>query len=154
MIVRSPKRLDMKFDQNVSRYIKRRMLVTNESHDYHEHDINSLEPVMPLKLDYIEFSSPELDRTQAFFQSCFGWEFVNYGDDYRDIQNAGLGGGIARGPHRAPMPILKTDRLEDTLEQIRAAGAEVTAEIFDFPGGRRFQFIEPGGTEMGVWSES
>lgn len=109
---------------------------------------------MTLKFDYVEFTSPDLERTETFFQQCFGWDFVNYGDDYRDIQGAGLGGGIARGPHRAPLPVLKTDKLEDTLEKIRGAGARITAEIFDFPGGRRFQFIEPGGTEMAVWSET
>jgi len=109
---------------------------------------------MTLKLDYVEFTSPVLEKTEAFFSTCFGWDFVKYGDDYRDIQNAGLGGGIARAPHRAPLPVLKTDRLEDTLDKLRAAGAEITAEIFEFPGGRRFQFREPGGTEMAVWSDT
>jgi len=109
---------------------------------------------MPLKLDYIEFTTPDLEQSEAFFQQCFGWSFVNYGDDYRDIQKAGLGGGIARGPQRAPLPVLKTDKLEATLDKIRAAGAQITAEIFDFPGGRRFHFLEPGGTEMAVWSET
>jgi hypothetical protein len=40
------------------------------------------------------------------------------------------------------------------LEEVRAAGAEITKEIFEFPGGRRFQFKEPGGTEMAVWKEA
>ena len=107
-----------------------------------------------VKLDYIEFTSPELDKTQAFFADAFGWQFVEYGDDYRDIQGAGIGGGIERGAFRAPLPVLKTDDLEGMLAAVKAAGAEITAEIFAFPGGRRFQFIEPGGTEMAIWSET
>lgn len=103
-------------------------------------------------LDYLEFTSPALEQTQAFFAQAFGWEYVDYGPDYKDIQGAGLGGGIERGPLRAPLPVLRTDDLEGMLVRVKAAGAEITQEIFDFPGGRRFQFLEPGGTEMAVWT--
>lgn len=105
----------------------------------------------PVHLDYIEFTSPDLAQTQQFFADAFGWSFVEYGADYRDIQDAGLGGGIERGPLRAPLPVLKTDDLEGMLQSVMAAGAKITVEPFDFPGGRRFQFTEPGGTEMAVW---
>jgi len=108
----------------------------------------------PTKIDYVEFTSPELEKTQAFFSKAFGWEYVDYGPDYKDIQGAGLGGGIERGDLRAPLIVLKADDLEAMLEQVRAAGADITKEIFDFPGGRRFQFREPGGTEMAVWTQS
>lgn len=106
-----------------------------------------------VKLDYIEFTSPRLETTQTFFADAFGWQFVDYGDDYRDIQGAGIGGGIERGALRPPLPVLKTSDLEGMLETVKRAGAVITAEIFDFPGGRRFQFIEPGGTEMAIWSD-
>lgn len=108
----------------------------------------------PVHLDYIEFCSPALEATEAFFAQAFGWEFIEYGEDYRDIQKAGLGGGIAREPLRAPLPVLKTSDLEAMLRQVKQAGAEITKEIFEFPGGRRFQFLEPGGSEMAVWSET
>lgn len=107
-----------------------------------------------VKLDYIEFSSPALDETQSFFARAFGWEFIDYGDDYKDIQGAGLGGGIAREDLRAPLPVLLTDDLEHMLAVVKSAGARITKEIFEFPGGRRFQFIEPGGTEMAVWCKT
>jgi len=106
-----------------------------------------------MKIDYVEFTSPALEDTQSFFAAAFGWSFVDYGPDYRDIQNAGTGGGIERGALRAPLIVLRTDDLDDALARIRDAGAEITKEIFDFPGGRRFQFREPGGTEMAVWSD-
>jgi len=107
-----------------------------------------------LRIDYVEFASPELKDTQKFFADAFGWEFIEYGPDYRDIQGAGIGGGIERASLRAPLIVLKSDDLEATLARIRAAGGRITKEIFDFPGGRRFQFREPGGTELAVWSES
>lgn len=113
-------------------------------------------PIPPhrLKIDYVEFSSPRLEATESFFAKAFGWSFIPYGPDYRDIQAAGLGGGIARGPERAPLIVLKTDDLDAALATLRAAGAKITAGIFEFPGGRRFEFTEPGGTAMAVWSDT
>ena len=107
----------------------------------------------PLPIDYVEFASPDLEKTQAFFADAFGWSFVEYGPDYRDIRDAGIGGGIERGEARAPLVVLKTDDLDAALDAVRKAGAEITRDVFDFPGGRRFQFREPGGTEMAVWTE-
>ena len=105
------------------------------------------------KLDYLEMTSPKLEETQAFLAEAFGWSFVDYGPDYRDVRGAGLGGGIERGERVAPLPVLRTDDLEGMLAKVRAAGAEITREIFEFPGGRRFEFREPGGTKMAVWSD-
>lgn len=104
------------------------------------------------KLNYVEFTSPELEDTQGFFAEVFGWSFVDYGPDYKDIQNAGTGGGIERGDTRAPLAVVETDDLEAMFERVKSAGVKITKEIFEFPGGRRFQFIEPGGTEMAVWT--
>lgn len=106
-----------------------------------------------LKIDYVEFTSPKLEDTQSFFAAAFGWEFIDYGPDYKDIQKAGTGGGITRGELAAPLIVLKADDLDGAFARIQKAGAKITKEIFDFPGGRRFQFLEPGGTEMAVWSE-
>lgn len=103
-------------------------------------------------LDYLEFTSPEVEKTQAFFTEAFGWSYINYGPDYKDIQGAGLSGGIERGALRAPLPVVRVDDLEAMLTRVKAAGAKITQDIFEFPGGRRFQFIEPGGTEMAVWT--
>ncbi len=106
-----------------------------------------------LKIDYVEFYSAELEATQEFFAKAFAWEFINYGPDYRDIQNAGTGAGLERSPNKAPLIVLKTDDLQAAYAQVSTAGAEITKEIFEFPGGKRFEFREPGGTEMAVWAE-
>lgn len=104
-----------------------------------------------LRIDYIEFYAPQLEATQDFFATALGWDFVDYGPDYRDIQGAGTGGGLERAAHKAPLIVLRAEDLETAYAQIKSAGAEITREIFDFPGGRRFEFREPGGTEMAVW---
>ncbi len=107
-----------------------------------------------LEMDYVEFYASDLEGEQAFFAKAFGWNFVEYGSDYRDIQGAGIGGGIARAPQAAPLIVLKADDLDAAVAQVKAAGAEITREIFDFPGGRRFEFCAPGGTLMAVWTKS
>lgn len=108
---------------------------------------------MNMEIDYVEFSSPKLEATESFFTKVFGWTFVEYGPDYRDIQNAGLGGGVERNELRSPLIVLKADDLEGALAAVKAAGADITKEIFEFPGGRRFEFKETGGNAMAEWNE-
>jgi len=106
-----------------------------------------------MQIDYLEFSSPDLPATKDFFARAFGWHFQDYGPDYQELAGAGMAGGIAAGPQAPPLVILKADDLEAALARVTRAGATITRPIFAFPGGRRFQFREPGGTEMAVWSE-
>lgn len=114
---------------------------------------SSPDPVR-LAINYVEFSSPDLAATSAFFANAFGWRFVDYGPDYQALADAGLDGGVARADPAPPLVILKADNLEAALARVSAAGGVITADIFPFPGGRRFQFREPGGTELAVWSET
>lgn len=110
-----------------------------------------------LKIDYIELLSGDMKATQDFLTQAFGWSFQDYGPTYQAFADAGIDGGIdgsGEGATGVPLVILKTDDLEAALQQVTDAGAEITQAIFSFPGGRRFQFREPGGNEMGVWSES
>ncbi|SMO57243.1 VOC family protein [Paracoccus laeviglucosivorans] len=106
-----------------------------------------------MKIDYVEFNSPDLGATRRFFADAFGWSFNDYGPDYQELADAGVSGGIAQGPLAPPLIILRTDDLEAALACVTKAGARITRPIFEFPGGRRFQFREPGGTEMAVWSD-
>ena len=53
-----------------------------------------------------------------------------------------------------PLVVLYSDDLDATLESVRAAGAEITEEPFEFPGGRRFHFTDPFGNELAVWTEA
>jgi hypothetical protein len=105
------------------------------------------------RIDYIEFPSADRARTSGFFQSAFGWSIVSYGPVYDGIEGAGIDGGIDQSDNRVEttMAIIRTEDLDDAERRVRAAGGVITREQFDFPGGRRFHFREPGGNELAVY---
>ncbi|GLQ54078.1 VOC family protein [Devosia nitrariae] len=110
-----------------------------------------------LRINYVEFASPDIAASKQFFANAFGWGFDDYGPEYQAFADAGIDGGIdgtSNGPARAPLVILKADDLEAALKRVEDAGGVVTKPIFNFPGGRRFEFREPGGNELAVWSEA
>jgi len=112
-----------------------------------------------VKINYIEFHSKDLDATKAFFYKVFGWAFTDYGPDYCDFKGEGIDGGFFRSDDMAlaskgaPRVLFYSRKLEDTQAAIEAENGVICREIQSFPGGRRFHFIEPGGNELGVWSD-
>ena len=110
------------------------------------------------KINYVEFHSRDLSATKAFFTAAFGWSFTDYGPDYCDFSGEGLDGGfffsetVLTADHGAPLIVFYSENLEASLQSVRASGGEISREIFDFPGGRRFHFLEPGGNELAVWT--
>ena len=108
------------------------------------------------QIDYIEFPSTNRAVTSAFFQAAFGWGITSYGPDYDSINNAGIDGGIDQAAQKvaATMAVIRTGDLDDAERRVKAAGGTITRPQFDFPGGRRFHFREPGGNEMAVYVAS
>jgi predicted enzyme related to lactoylglutathione lyase len=65
-------------------------------------------------------------------------------------------GGFTTGsPARpgGPLVILYAEDLADAQRRVEAAGGRIAKPIFDFPGGRRFHFLDPDGYELAVWSK-
>ena len=110
------------------------------------------------KIDYVEFGSNDLSATKSFFESAFDWTFVDYGPEYTAFSNQGLDGGffksdvVSHTQTGGALIVFFSDDLEATLEKVKSSGGTICNEIFSFPGGRRFQFVEPGGNELSVWS--
>ncbi len=109
------------------------------------------------KIDYIEFPSAggSLDGMKNFYAGVFGWSFTDYGPTYSAFDE-GLEGGFqadAREASAAPLPVLYSQDIEATFEAVKSAGAEIRREIFAFPGGHRFHFVDPAGNEVAVWSD-
>jgi predicted enzyme related to lactoylglutathione lyase len=119
------------------------------------------EPKKTHSIDYLELAATDMERSKAFYAAAFGFQFNDYGPGYAgfvDGRRSGEAGGLRKeevvhpaGP-TAPLPILWSDALEATRDAVVAAGGKLTKDIFSFPGGRRFQFTDPAGNELGVWS--
>lgn len=110
-------------------------------------------------INYLELPARDIEATKAFFSEAFDWSFVDYGPDYVAFSNAGVEGGFFAAEQASTtetggaLIVLYSDALEETLAQVEAAGGQIIKPIFDFPGGRRFHFLEPSGNELAVWSE-
>jgi len=107
------------------------------------------------RIDYIEFGVSALERSKAFYGGAFGWRFTDYGPSYCEFNDGRLTGGFTTGsPVRpgGPLVILYAEDLADAQRRVEAVGGRIAKPIFDFPGGRRFHFLDPDGYELAVWS--
>ncbi len=112
------------------------------------------------KIDYIEFPASNFDATQSFYEATFGWTFTDYGPEYRAFNDGRLDGGFYRSDLRsqtetgAALVVIYATNLEATRDSVLANGGTICKDIFSFPGGRRFQFCDPSGNEIAVWTET
>ncbi len=108
-------------------------------------------------INYIEFKSTDLQITKTFYSSVFGWSFTDYGATYTAFTDSGVEGGfeLTNEPiTNGVLVVLHHTDLEVIKERVIAAGATISIDIFTFPGGSRFQFLDPSGNELAVWCES
>lgn len=109
------------------------------------------------RIDYVEIPVTDLQKTRAFFEALFGWRFKEWGDDYLSFHDGVLDGGFRRAADPAPasgvLLVFYSADLERDVERVTALGATISQDIFSFPGGRRFHFIDPVGTQYAIWSD-
>jgi uncharacterized protein len=111
------------------------------------------------KIDYVELPASNFDQFQEFYATVFGWSFTDYGPEYRAFSDGNMDGGIykselkSRTENGAVLIILFADDLEATRDRVTEHKGSICKDIFEFPGGRRFQFLDPHGNELGVWSD-
>lgn len=102
---------------------------------------------------YSELPVTDIAAAKTFLTAVFGWEWQDWGPTYADTQNAGLSCGLSESPNASALGILLVlwaDDLEATEARVIEHGGKITVPIFTFPGGRRFQFLAPGGVELAV----
>lgn len=108
------------------------------------------------QIDYVEFGVADIDRAKAFYGDAFGWTFVDYGPEYCEFNDGRLKGGFTTLSPITPggaLIVLYGDDLPGLVDRVTQAGGTISRPIFDFPGGQRFQFRDPDGYELAVWSK-
>jgi len=107
-------------------------------------------------VDFFEIPVTDMAGAKAFYAAAFGWTFKDWGPSYADIQGAGMTGGLrlvgGQPTTGGPLIILYSDDLAASERAVTAAGATVT-ERHEFPGGKRFHFVDPTGCELAVWTK-
>jgi predicted enzyme related to lactoylglutathione lyase len=93
-------------------------------------------------------------REPGLFRNAFGWGNKAYGPGYSEILDAGVLGGlnsVAEGRSETPVIGIRTDDIDAALAAVEKAGGKVSIALHDYPGGKRFFFREPGGSEFLVY---
>ena len=110
------------------------------------------------RIDYVEIPVTDIRKARAFFEAMFGWSFQEWGDEYLSFSDGRLDGGIRLAPEAAPatgvLLVFYSSSLERDFERVKQLGGRISQDIFSFPGGRRFHFVDPVGTEFAMWSET
>ncbi|HTE41352.1 MAG TPA: VOC family protein [Steroidobacteraceae bacterium] len=110
-------------------------------------------------IDYLELTAADaaqLAVTQQFYSSAFGWKYKEWAPEYADTQDSGITSGLSahEGDRlKTPLPVIYVNELEDARTKIVASGGKIQKDIYAFPGGRRFHFVDPAGNQLAVWSE-
>jgi predicted enzyme related to lactoylglutathione lyase len=115
-----------------------------------------LSPSVFARVDYVEYNVADIARAKQFYGDAFGWTFTDYSDSYCEFYDGRLRGGLTtQGPRNSggPLIVLYAKNLEEVLARVEKAGGVISRPTFSYPGGRRFQFTDPDGYELGVWSE-
>jgi predicted enzyme related to lactoylglutathione lyase len=111
------------------------------------------------KINYLEFTTNNIEFCKKFYGAVFGWQFKDWGPDYIDCteEHSGLAIGFTKGDTQpgksAPLAVLYSTDLAATEAAILANGGSITLPTFEFPGGRRFHFSDGAGNILGVWSK-
>jgi predicted enzyme related to lactoylglutathione lyase len=110
-------------------------------------------------ISYVELGVGDLAATRAFYERAFGWEFNDYGPEYAGIRSpdgegevGGLNATSTPSPG-GPLVLIASHDLEASEAAVRDAGGTVSQEITGYPGGRRFEFLDPSGNRLGVFQE-
>jgi predicted enzyme related to lactoylglutathione lyase len=114
---------------------------------------------IPGTIDYVEIPSRDVAISREFFTQLLGWTFTDYGPDYTSFEDGRISGGFYKSDKSSrveaggALVVIYAESLERAKADVIRLGASITRDIFSFPGGRRFQFTEPGGSEFSIWSD-
>jgi uncharacterized protein len=105
----------------------------------------------------LEFNVTDMAAAKKFYAKCFGFKFTDYGPEYAGIKAVSGGeiGGLCQVKKVKPggtLVIFYSTNLKASLKKIEGAGGTIVKQIFEFPGGKRFEFADPSGNVAAVWA--
>jgi predicted enzyme related to lactoylglutathione lyase len=105
-------------------------------------------------LNYVELPVGSAKVSVDFYAAAFNWRFTDYGPDYAAQEEGpcqmGLNATVDDRTLRI-LPVIEVADIDAARSSVIAAGGHISRDIFAFPGGRRFHFMDPDGLEMGVY---
>jgi predicted enzyme related to lactoylglutathione lyase len=108
------------------------------------------------RIDYVEIPVTDPARARDFFAALFDWAFQDWGPDYQSFSDGRLEGGLRRVDRPAPatgvLLVFYSEDLVRDKDRISKLGGNISQDIYSFPGGRRFHFTDPVGTEYAMWT--
>ncbi|WP_272150636.1 VOC family protein [Tenacibaculum aiptasiae] len=107
-------------------------------------------------INYIEFKAKNIEKIKQFYSKAFNWTFTDYGPTYTAFSSSGLEGGFEKTDqeiNNGALVVLYNENLEEIKKHIIELNGTISKEIFSFPGGKRFHFIDPSGNELAIWSD-
>jgi predicted enzyme related to lactoylglutathione lyase len=105
------------------------------------------------RINFVELPAQDIAASRRFYSDVFGWGLTDFGPTYSCTLTGDIDLGLQGDPAevtRAPLAVIDVDDLEAALAAVIQAGGIITRPIFAFPGGRRFQFLDPNGNELAV----
>jgi uncharacterized protein len=112
---------------------------------------------MTLPVSYLEFNTPNLESTVAFFAEVFGWQAQPFAAPDYLVAPHGDAAGVDTGmmPSRdgqpRAIPVIRVTDLDDATARVTAAGGRVVVDPFTIDGvGRGCYITDPTGLLVGL----
>jgi len=111
-------------------------------------------------VSYLHIPAADVRRSAAFYEKVFGWT-IHGRDTDRPSFDDGTGHvsgawmtdqAISREP--GLLPYIYVDRLDETIERVKAHGGEIVKSPFSEGTLRIAIFRDPAGNAIGLWQET
>jgi predicted enzyme related to lactoylglutathione lyase len=110
---------------------------------------------------WMDLATPDLDGAKAFYNTVFGWDYMDTGPDFGHYQMALAQGHNAAGigplQPGSPMPsawtiYFATDDADADVARVKLLGGQVIVDPMEIPGsGRMAICVDPTGAVFGLW---
>ena len=132
---------------------------SNDKLDPETQESNPLEGGAPMKIQYLEIVTPEVDGMCRQYSTIYDITFSEPNASFGGARTAKLdGGGLIgiRGPLRdteTPVvrPYVLVDDIKAAVESAAEAGAEIAMPPMEIPEHGMFAIVIHGGIECGFW---